>query len=1062
MQKYLDKIKKEENKYNFFSLPNITSIAIDDSGSTEGEIMETQKEIISKIVSKTKCEEILKSNIIAWDNTCTIKSLNKLTSGGLTNPSCIFKKLDKNVKNLLITTDGEIENEEIQKTKDVIENFKNLRNIICILFQENDNVPGELNIPVFYPFLEHSKKMQGIFYLFYYKNKSLYLILKNIPKIYNDKIFKDPPLEITEKTKWEDPRYEYNDLNKIEIYLDETDDGNVYMSNLNQILYLKSLEKEILDKKSKNDSSLVCSNEFNLFMKENINFLIDACIESFSSDNFNRLRNIVSEWKRGLLINIREKEIEDEQIKLYNELMEKKLKIKDTKSEEFINLKNQLILLSKEIYPKVQKQQKELYSKEHDIQQMINDIQERITEEQNKILNNELLSDYTLKSITKISNRVKRATKLKFIENSENWDLKGNPVLCDECLICSGENQPMALLMIDLSIENPTLLEENISDFALNDEINTGTKNVCAIPTGEFCVECAYLMYTMGKHPITRQKIGSVLVLGDPTNRANNKMYLNSICCSIFGCREINTSFQILLGLFDELEKNEIINKSENRFSPKVYEWVHKLVLFNTNGNLLTENYGTNKVLIESMYDIINYKFSPFNEETWLIPLRNKTITSMSIITRCVINEMKNVNNIITNEKEIIKKSIILMRRLLIKIIIMKIITICKNHVNGKDNYLYNKIRFLIENDLFNNIITSIPIINSEKISNFENSKMIKILFNNKYDEYNELIKSIKYFEIFINNKNKDNNDFELITENIITLITLGIYILLNDKNNINNLCKGDEEALKGFLGINKLKKAYTNEENKIIELNKEIFLYGNTKQISSISKDNLIQIIKSISYYSKINLNNDKHINFAVKYASHLYSPCVTKCSCCGQSFITEDEINKLKNQMNIKDIIQNIKNKKYLHMKKFYFTTDFGGFNEFSNIFPCHKIVRIICCKDKYKDLKRPNKNLILEEIKYLKNMNKKIRGNIYNETLIKQLIITSWDFLQRRQNLNKEQLELLNKEIVTFKERVMIEINEPQDDYIGYEENMDGLTEEEIKNLTTNIIPEKFINI
>ena len=164
----------------------------------------------------------------------------------------------------------------------------------------------------------------------------------------------------------------------------------------------------------------------------------------------------------------------------------------------------------------------------------------------------------------------------------------------------------------------------------------------------------------------------------------------------------------------------------------------------------------------------------------------------------------------------------------------------------------------------------------------------------------------------------------------------------------------------------------------------------------------------------------------------------------------------------MNIKDIIQNIKNKKYLHMKKFYFTTDFGGFNEFSNIFPCHKIVRIICCKDKYKDLKRPNKNLILEEIKYLKNMNKKIRGNIYNETLIKQLIITSWDFLQRRQNLNKEQLELLNKEIVTFKERVMIEINEPQDNYIGYEENMDGLTEEEIKNLTTNIIPEKFINI
>ena len=119
MKKYLDKIKEKENKYNFFSLPNITSRAIDDSGSTEDEIMETQKEIISKIVSKTKCEELLKSKIIAWDNTCTIKSLNKLTSRRLTNPSCIFKKLDKNIKNLLITTDGEIENDEIYKKQKI-------------------------------------------------------------------------------------------------------------------------------------------------------------------------------------------------------------------------------------------------------------------------------------------------------------------------------------------------------------------------------------------------------------------------------------------------------------------------------------------------------------------------------------------------------------------------------------------------------------------------------------------------------------------------------------------------------------------------------------------------------------------------------------------------------------------------------------------------------------------------------------------------------------------------------------------------------------------------------
>ena len=113
-------------------------------------------------------------------------------------------------------------------------------------------------------------------------------------------------------------------------------------------------------------------------------------------------------------------------------------------------------------------------------------------------------------------------------------------------------DQPLALLMVDLSVENPNLLEFNVSDFSLNKELNTGTKKTSAIPSGEFCVECAYALMLMGKHPITRQKIGSVLVLADPKIKKNNKMILNSICCSMFGRREIKCSFQILLGLFDE------------------------------------------------------------------------------------------------------------------------------------------------------------------------------------------------------------------------------------------------------------------------------------------------------------------------------------------------------------------------------------------------------------------------------------------------------------------------------------------------------------------------------
>ncbi len=1053
MQKYLSKFSSEQNKSNFFSSLDKTSLAIDDSGSTEGEIMETQKKIIKKILSNTNCEKLL-DNILCWDNICTIKPLDKITSDGLTKPSCIFQKLNKDIENLLITTDGEIEEEEVNNTRETINNFNRLKNIICILFQDEENSPSDLNIAVFYPFLEHTKKMNGIFYLFYYKNKKLYLLIKNVPKILgksqND-LFENPPMEYDEKIGWKDiPKYKYDDLNKIEVILGGTDDGNVYMSNNNQIIYLKALEKEILEQKVKYEYNLVCSKEFDIFMKENIESLIDACVESYNSENFNRLRNVVSEWKRGLLSNI--SEISNSKIELYNDLMKKKLEIKDVKSEEFINIKNQLLSLSKEIYKEIQEQKKDKIKKEHDIQSLINDIMQRITEEQNKILNIEFANDYSLKNISKMSNRIKRATKLNIIENSEEWDLSGKPVLCDECLICSSEDQPMALLMVDISVENNNLFEENISDFALNDEINTGTRNLCAIPSGEFCVECAYTMWGMGKHPLTRQKIGSILVLGDPENKNNYKNYLNSICCSIFGGRQINASFQILLGLFDELEKSEKINKSERRFSPKVYEWVHKLVLFNTEGNLLTENFGTRKQLIKSMYDVINYKVSEYEEETLFIPLRNKTINSMSIITRSVLSEIDKIIN--TNNEVIKKKCICMMRKLFIKIIISKVINICKNKIKGnkKDITLYHKMIFLIENDLFNNNTTSFPVINSEKICNFKTSKMLQILFRNT-EEYKEMLKSIEYFESFITEKYNEKEKFELFPDNVITLITLGVYILINETQNIYDLCKADEDALKGFLGLKNLKKSYTEQEKKIIELNKEIFLNGNTKEISSISKEELIKIIKSIAFYSKIKINDNKHYYQLCKYASHLYSPCVTRCSICGISFITEEEKNSLNNNLNVKNIIDNVKEAKIKHLQKYCYITSFGGFDEQSNICPLHKIVRTVCCRENNMKLERPTRKLIIEELKMLKDMNKKVRGNIYYENLIQDLVITSWDFLQRRKNISNEKKEMLKTDIITFKERVFIEINESQNDYVGVEPTMEGLTEDEIKELTKN---------
>jgi len=164
-------------------------------------------------------------------------------------------------------------------------------------------------------------------------------------------------------------------------------------------------------------------------MKDNINGLIDSCVDSFESENFNKLRNIVNEWKKSLINKEKEKEKEYEKnnnieektkkIELYNELMEKKLKIKDKKSEEYSGIIKQLKTLSKEIFGAVKEKLIKKNSEENNCNKYISEILERMAEEQNKLVSNDVINDFTLKNITKVANRVKRAVKLNTIESAD-------------------------------------------------------------------------------------------------------------------------------------------------------------------------------------------------------------------------------------------------------------------------------------------------------------------------------------------------------------------------------------------------------------------------------------------------------------------------------------------------------------------------------------------------------------------------------------------------------------------------------------------------------------------
>ena len=129
MNSYIYSVTK---KVKFFENPNIVSIAVDSSSSTQGNIIEDEKYAINKILINTTCENLL-NNILSWNGQCRIEILQKIEAYGWTSPSTIFDFLGNNIINLLITTDGQINKDEREKVWKIIQNF-NIKNIICILF----------------------------------------------------------------------------------------------------------------------------------------------------------------------------------------------------------------------------------------------------------------------------------------------------------------------------------------------------------------------------------------------------------------------------------------------------------------------------------------------------------------------------------------------------------------------------------------------------------------------------------------------------------------------------------------------------------------------------------------------------------------------------------------------------------------------------------------------------------------------------------------------------------------------------------------------------------------
>ena len=302
---YFIKINESISEHQISPVPFFdckeTVFALDNSGSTEGEILSTTKKLVISICEHLENKDEYLNNIYAWNSTCSKLLIDNISSDGGTDPTTIFTEIDSNIKNLFITTDGLIYKDLVEKCREILKSHSHIKNIISVLIIQDYNLRNlsELNISVFYPFREHAMKMGGNFYMFCSTRNKLYLLMKKIhlnfvkfDKIPNINGYKEnmnwedfPEILVDQvaNIKISDKYYDYNELNEGEIY---------FPYNRNIKILIKPLSEKL-----ENDNKILYNKALDEFLMKNGYNLVDECYIIGKFNNYNYLRNINSNWK---------------------------------------------------------------------------------------------------------------------------------------------------------------------------------------------------------------------------------------------------------------------------------------------------------------------------------------------------------------------------------------------------------------------------------------------------------------------------------------------------------------------------------------------------------------------------------------------------------------------------------------------------------------------------------------------------------------------------------------------------------------------------------------------
>ena len=680
----------------------VSAVALDTSGSTAGSLLRWSVQAVRDAVEKAGAAAAGRAAVleraISWNSVATVLPLARMSAGGMTVPQRLFGVLPPTVRNLLMTTDGLIDRQEVRAMGAAVA-ASGVRNVVAMVVGSASTLahaPKRIDVSVFFPLMEHCARVGGTFLLFFVTKRAgtadgrdpllrkpryaadagvseavdgWLLVKRQTPRCAELTPLPTPPADYTDVATWDAvPRVNLSVLADLLVDADgdpraacedgagagvgaggaaaRPDETHVDVAGAAAPVDLVAMVARVQALRGAAAARVLLSPGMDAFVCDVLPGLL-AAGRVWSPGLVRGLRAVVSKWSQLHTARIRSETRDarcDALCAQFRALSEQRLAAGG--SGDTPALREELARVADELGPLAERVAHRRQHLQHVVDSVASGALQALAELDTGARGaplgdaDELPEAFTLDTVVRhMANRVRRAAvvapaKLAVAADAQGaWDLAGAPPVCDECLICARGGVPAALLAVDVAQTSTRVLAHNVSDVGLDDALATGLWNTVAFPAGTFCVQCAFSCAALGTHPVTRQPVAAVLPCVDLARPGNRTLFEHSLCSVFYGGKALGaTAWLVFLGALDGLAR-------EQRFPGAMLDAFAAGVLHHARANLFPESspLARTQRVLDAMRAVVAAPVNRLLPDSWLDPLRNRSVPSIALIARTVV-----------------------------------------------------------------------------------------------------------------------------------------------------------------------------------------------------------------------------------------------------------------------------------------------------------------------------------------------------------------------------------------------------------------------------------------